>query len=167
MLKRWRVAFDPDTDYFPQRHLWVLFPGLHVHLWNEGALKAIGDALGTFIALDYQSLKAQSRKVGKILVEVDIHCGLPEVLEVEWHGRRLIQRLDYMGIPFSCSLCRCTRHIRWDYKDRWLLRMRMSFKMFGMCWIAPLLWMFFVLETCITCQVWTTNMSHWILFQVI
>jgi hypothetical protein len=57
MLKRWRVAFDPDIDYFPQRHLWVLLLGLPVHPWNEGALKAIGDALGTFISVDQQSLK--------------------------------------------------------------------------------------------------------------
>jgi hypothetical protein len=47
-------------------------------------------------------------------VEIDIHGGLPEVLEVEWCGRRLLQRLDYMGIPFCCSLCRCTRHLRRD-----------------------------------------------------
>jgi hypothetical protein len=116
MLKRWRVAFDPTSDYFPQRHLWVLLPGLPIQLWNEGALKAIGDSLGTFITVDHQSLRALVRKVGKILVEIDIHGGLPEVLEVEWRGQRILQRLDYMGIPFHCSLCRCTGHLRRDCK---------------------------------------------------
>jgi hypothetical protein len=53
MLKRWWVAFDPTTDYFPQRHLWVLLPGLPIHLWNEGTLKAINDSLGTFITVDH------------------------------------------------------------------------------------------------------------------
>jgi len=32
MLKRWRVAFDPLTEYFHHRHLWVLPPGLPIHL---------------------------------------------------------------------------------------------------------------------------------------
>ena len=38
MLKRWRIAFNPDTDYFQFRHLWVLLSGLPLYLWNEGAL---------------------------------------------------------------------------------------------------------------------------------
>jgi len=46
MLKRWRLDFNPDTDYFTHRHLWVLLPGLPLHLWNEGALRAIGNSLG-------------------------------------------------------------------------------------------------------------------------
>jgi hypothetical protein len=77
MLKRWRVAFDPSTEHFQFRHLWVLLSGLPIHLWNEGALWAIGDSLGKFIALDSQTLVTPTRKIGRILVELDIHCGLP------------------------------------------------------------------------------------------
>jgi hypothetical protein len=58
--------------------------------------------------MDGQTLVAPSRKVGKILVEIDIHIGLPEVMEIEWRGWRVLQRLDYLDIPFSCSLCRST-----------------------------------------------------------
>jgi len=32
MLKRWRMAFNPDTDYFQHRHLWVLLPGFPLFL---------------------------------------------------------------------------------------------------------------------------------------
>jgi hypothetical protein len=84
MLKRWRVAFDPQTEYFQQRHMWVLLPGLPIHLWNKGALKAIGDALGRFITLDEASLTNPTRKVGWILVEIDIHDGLLELLDIDW-----------------------------------------------------------------------------------
>jgi hypothetical protein len=38
MLKRWQVAFDPVSEYFSLINLWVLLPGLPLHLWNEGAL---------------------------------------------------------------------------------------------------------------------------------
>jgi hypothetical protein len=64
--------------------------------------------------VDRQTLSASSRKIGKILVEMDIHCGLPEVIEIEWRGRRVLQRLDYLDIPFRCSLCRSTGHLRRD-----------------------------------------------------
>jgi hypothetical protein len=89
MLKRWRVAFDPLTEHFQLRHLWVLLPGLRIRFWNEGAMKDIGDALWRFITLDNSSLQNSSRKVGRIFVELDIHEGLLEVLGIEWRGRHI------------------------------------------------------------------------------
>jgi hypothetical protein len=112
MLKRWRLAFSPDKDYFLLRHLWVLLPGLPLHLWNEEAFRAIGDSLGKFVALDSKTLSSHSRKVGKVMVEMDTSTGLPESLEILWRGRRLLQPLDYLGIPFRCNLCRATGHLR-------------------------------------------------------
>jgi hypothetical protein len=66
--------------------------------------------------LDRATLSAATRKVGRILVEMDILHGLPESLEIEWRGRCFIQCLDYLGIPFRCSLCRSTSHLRRDCK---------------------------------------------------
>jgi hypothetical protein len=114
MLKRWRLAFNPDTEYFQLRHLWVLLPGLPLHLWNEEALTAIGNSLGTFIALDTQLLNGSLRKMGRVLVEIDITTNLPETLEIVWRGQKLIQKLDYLGLPFRCNLCRETGHLRRD-----------------------------------------------------
>jgi hypothetical protein len=84
MLKKWRVAFNPETEYFSFRHFWILLPGLPLYLWNEGALKAIGEALGSFIVVDKEVLLSTSRKVCRILVEMDISRGLPETLEIDW-----------------------------------------------------------------------------------
>ena len=114
MLKRWRVAFDPSTDHFQYRHLWVIFLGLPLHFWNKGALKAIGKALGRFISLDKTTLSMLTRKVGRVLMAIDIHESLPEMLDIEWRGRHYKQRLDYLGIPFRCSWCRCNGHLRHD-----------------------------------------------------
>jgi hypothetical protein len=114
MLKRWRVAFDQLTEHFQHNHLWVLLPGLPLHFWNEGALKDVGNALGQFISLDNSILLDSSRKVGKILVEIDIHEGLPKVLDIECRGRHIKHRLDYQGIPFRCSWCHCTCHLLRD-----------------------------------------------------
>jgi hypothetical protein len=52
--------------------------------------------------------------MAKILVEVDIHGGLSESLDIEWHGMVFTKRLDYLGIPFCCSHCRQTGHLRKD-----------------------------------------------------
>jgi hypothetical protein len=112
MLKRWRLAFSPDSDYFQLRHLWVLLPGLPLHFWNFEACKAIGNSLGKFISLDPVTLTGSSRKMAKILVEMDITAGLPENLQIDWRGRKTLQTLDYLGLPFRCNLCRATGHLR-------------------------------------------------------
>jgi hypothetical protein len=105
------LIHHPLTEYFHHRHLWVLLPGLPIQFRNEGALRAIDEALGHFISLDVSSLSSPNRKVGRILVSIDIHEGLPELMEIEWRGRHTKQKLDYQGIPFRCSWCRCTGHL--------------------------------------------------------
>jgi hypothetical protein len=77
-------------------------------------LKAIGNLLGRFLKVDEQCLNSQDKRMDRVLVEIDIHAGLMEVLELEWRGQVMIQRLEYLGIPFRCSHCRQTGHLRND-----------------------------------------------------
>jgi hypothetical protein len=67
-----------------------------------------------FIKVDETALQSQDKRMAKVLVEVDIHVGLLESLEIDWRGHIIIQRLDYLGIPFRCTLCRRTGHLRKD-----------------------------------------------------
>jgi hypothetical protein len=60
-------------------------------MWNEGALKDIGDALGIFILVDRGMLTSPMWKFCIILVEMDISHGIPETLEIKWRGRSLLQ----------------------------------------------------------------------------
>jgi len=85
-----------------------------LYLWNEGALTAIGNNIGNFIMVDKKNLESAQRKVTKVLVEMDVHLGMPETMEVEWHGFYHQQRLDYLGLPLRCNFCRSTSHLRKD-----------------------------------------------------
>jgi hypothetical protein len=106
MLKRWRLKFDTASEYFSFQHLWILLPGLPLHFWNYRALQAIGNELGRFIKVDEKVLNSSDRCMAKILVEVDIHGGLLETIEIDWHVFIYKQRLDYLGVLFRCSFCR-------------------------------------------------------------
>jgi hypothetical protein len=64
--------------------------------------------------LTRSTLNAADRKMGRVLVELDIHGGLPETLDIIWHDRRKKQSLDYLGIPYRCNRCHSTRHLRRD-----------------------------------------------------
>jgi hypothetical protein len=47
-------------------------------------------------------------------VEIDIHAGLPEAVELEWRGLIQTQTLDFLGVPFRCTRCRQTGHLHRD-----------------------------------------------------
>jgi hypothetical protein len=111
MVKRWWVNFDPAQDYFRFCHFWVLLSGLSLHFWHEKSLEAIGNILGKFICADLRALKANDRRICRVLVEIDIHSGLLESLEISWHGHHFFQPLDYLGIPFRCSNCQKMGHL--------------------------------------------------------
>jgi hypothetical protein len=64
-------------------------------------------------------LLASRRKIDKILVDLDVHGGLPELLEIDWRGRLIVQRLDYLRIPFRCSICHKMGHLRRNYMGRY------------------------------------------------
>jgi hypothetical protein len=92
--------------------LWVLLPSLPLNIWSVKALTTIGNALSRFISVDEQSLGAPDRKLGRILVEIDIHLGLLETLDIQWRDQLFSQRMDYLGLPFRCTYCRKTGHLR-------------------------------------------------------
>jgi hypothetical protein len=62
----------------------VLLPGLPLQLWNKRALEALGNDLGRFIAVDEQALKSPDKRLCKVLVEINLHAGLSETIEIEW-----------------------------------------------------------------------------------
>jgi hypothetical protein len=114
MLKRWRVSFDPTKEYFQCRHLWVLLSGLPLQWWNKKALTEIANGLGRFLAVDEKALQARDKRLCRVLVEIDIHAGLLEMIELEWRGMIRSQTLDYLGVSFRCTVCRQTGHLRRD-----------------------------------------------------
>jgi hypothetical protein len=64
--------------------MWVLLPGLPLYLWNEKNLMAIGNSLGHYISVDSKTLVGPNKKLARILVQLDIHEGLLETLDIDW-----------------------------------------------------------------------------------
>jgi hypothetical protein len=90
----------------------VLLPSLPLQLWNLKSLEAVGNSIGRFLNIDETTLRSPDKRMAKVLVEVDVHAGLLEVLEIEWQGLLFVQHLDYLGLPFRCTICRQTGHLR-------------------------------------------------------
>ena len=66
-------------------------------------MEAIGNVLGRFIKCDDDALQSNDRRMEKKLVEVDMHGGLLDYWNIEWHGLVFSQCLYYLGVPFRCA----------------------------------------------------------------
>jgi len=95
-------------------HVWVLFPGFPLNLWNVPALTAIGNLLGRFLKIDEACLHSTDKRLARVLVELDFHARLMESIELEWRGHISVQRLDYLDLPFRCTTYRRMSHLRKD-----------------------------------------------------
>jgi hypothetical protein len=78
----------------------VLLPGLPLHFWNAKDLEAIGNALGKFIRVDDGALQASDKRIGRVLVEIDIHAGLLETLEIVWMRIPFVSNFRLFGYSF-------------------------------------------------------------------
>ena len=112
VLDRWHVNFNPARERVQKRHLWALLPGLPFPLWNHPLLEGVGNTIGRFVVLDDDFMNSYDKRMAKISVELDISKRLPVEIEILCRERLFIQRLDYQGIPFRCSCCRETGHLR-------------------------------------------------------
>lgn len=57
-------------------------------------------------------LLGEDKRVGCLLVEIDIFKGLILELEISWQGKIYLQKVNYWGVPSRCSLCRNKSHLR-------------------------------------------------------
>ena len=64
--------------------------------------------------VDETIIKAPDKRIRKVLVEIDIHSGLLETIEIDWRGRILGKKLEYLGVPFRCSIFQIIGHLQRD-----------------------------------------------------
>ena len=51
-MHKWRIDFDATKEPFNIQQVWVIMPGLPMMFWEEECLKAIGNKIGKFVALE-------------------------------------------------------------------------------------------------------------------
>lgn len=85
VLKHWHPLFDPRKDTLESFSIWVKLPCLPLEFWSQKGFKAIGDAIGKFMAVDADLFSSQKRYVARIQVEVDAQKGLFESINLLIH----------------------------------------------------------------------------------
>lgn len=107
-LSRWYAGFDPLKNTPSNCLIWVKLPNLPLELWTEESLAKIGNSIGRFIYVDPWCRGETDKRVAWVLIEKPYKGVYPDLLEIAWEDSKIIQRLDFWGIPFRCSFCHKT-----------------------------------------------------------
>lgn len=110
-LSLWYAGFDPLKNTPSNCLIWVKLPNLPLELWTEESLAKIGNSIGRFIYVDPWCRGETDKRVAWVLIEKPYKGVYPDLLEIAWEDSKIIQRLDFWGIPFRCSFCHKTGHL--------------------------------------------------------
>ena len=67
-LKMWHLFFESRDEVMSRTPIWVKFPRLVLEFYMKAGLRAIGDTLGKFVAIDECCQDSSSMLVVRILV---------------------------------------------------------------------------------------------------
>ena len=81
-----------------------MLPHLPFPLWNKNVLEGIANSIGRFVAVETDFLLAFDKMIARVLVELDVSLGLPAEVEILCGECLFIQKLDYLRVPFRCSI---------------------------------------------------------------
>ena len=81
-------------------------------LWNKEFLIGIANTLGRFVALEKYFHLIFDKRMARVLVELDVSKGLLPDIDIVCNSSVFTQILDYLNMPFRCSYCHETGHLR-------------------------------------------------------
>lgn len=111
MAKPWHKDFNPLTESFSTFPVWVRLLNLPLHLWTDSILVEVGSSLGVVSLIDNDSSNIYRTTYARILVEIDVSKGLPDLISMASSFGSWDILLDYEGIPFHCRKRRMTGHL--------------------------------------------------------
>ena len=79
-------------------------PSLPMEFWSVQAIIVNGDLLGKIILVD-DCLMSDHRSVARVLIDLDVHGGLYESLDLVIGDNVYSHLLDYQHMPFRCTRC--------------------------------------------------------------
>ena len=81
-MRHWSATFNPSTTSISIVLVWVIFPNLSLHLWNDPSLSAIGNAIGQFHSICHNTTNFFKMTYARICVQMDLSAGLLEDLNI-------------------------------------------------------------------------------------
>ncbi|KAE8701043.1 hypothetical protein F3Y22_tig00110548pilonHSYRG00029 [Hibiscus syriacus] len=94
-VRKWFAEFYPSSTSIDSTVVWVRFPKLLVHYYNERMLFAMGNTLGRALKVDPNTSYASKGIFTSVCIEIDFGKALVPNIEIEerWYS------IEYEGLP--------------------------------------------------------------------
>lgn len=100
-VEPWSTSFDPAKHETSTIMAWIRLPGLPIQWYHKKVLRAIGQAIGDVIKIDYKTRDAKRGRFARIAVKLDTSKPLLPMVVIE--GREQI--IEYEHLPLISFVC--------------------------------------------------------------
>lgn len=114
MVRTWSIEFNPWTDSVEKVMVWVRFPDLPLHYYDEYVLKALGNRIGKTVRVDLTTSKLSRGKFARLCVEVDVSKPLLPLFILK--GTEY--RVEYEGLHTLCFNCGRFGHVNSECPEK-------------------------------------------------
>ncbi|KAI0503720.1 hypothetical protein KFK09_014659 [Dendrobium nobile] len=108
-LLKWTSFFDVKEES-PIVPIWISFPNLRLHFFNNHVLHALGSIFGRPLQIDQATANRSRPSVARVLVEIDITKKHPKEIWIGSDKCGYLQKVDYEKVPDFCLHCKVHGH---------------------------------------------------------
>ncbi|PKU71541.1 hypothetical protein MA16_Dca004383 [Dendrobium catenatum] len=108
-ILKWTPFFDIKEES-PIVPIWISFPNLRLHFFNQKVLHALGSIFGRPLQTDKATASRTRPSVARILVEVDITKKHSKEIWVGSKAYGYMQKIEFEKVPDFCSHCKIHGH---------------------------------------------------------
>ncbi|XP_077232439.1 uncharacterized protein LOC143869764 [Tasmannia lanceolata] len=102
VLQRWDPEFNPLLDKIRKIPIWVRFPGLPMHMWEEYYVFSLAASIGKPLKMGENLIENGEARV---CVEVDCSNPAPDGIWIGPKETGIWQQFKYEMLPKFCSVC--------------------------------------------------------------
>ncbi|XP_020696205.1 uncharacterized protein LOC110109469 [Dendrobium catenatum] len=104
-IEKWTQKFDLNSLKGLSAPIWIRFPNLTLHFWDEINICRIASMVGKTFLIDVNMFQWSKRKFGRVCVHIDLDAKLSTGVWVEDDEDKFFQRIEYERLPNLCFEC--------------------------------------------------------------
>ncbi|KAI0524605.1 hypothetical protein KFK09_003982 [Dendrobium nobile] len=110
-LDKWSPSFSPLSLKGLTAPVWICFPHLPLHCWDETNIAMIASRIGTPLFFDGNSFSWSKMEFARVCVRINLENKLPSGIWVDGLGGRFFQKVEYEKLSSFCYNCAKIGHL--------------------------------------------------------
>ncbi|KAI0529343.1 hypothetical protein KFK09_001890 [Dendrobium nobile] len=111
-LDKWSPSFSPSSLKVLTARVWIRFPQLPLHYWDEINMALIASRIGTPLFFDGNSFNWSKKEYARICLRINLESKLPTGVWFDGLYGRFFQKVEYEMLTTFCYGCAKIGHLK-------------------------------------------------------